>query len=242
MRRRSLLIGLGLSGTTGFARADLAQAIGHNVEISPTTLDLSGLGSTTTCTVLNNGTVPTSSQIRLRSWYQAYGQDVLSATTSVVASPPFISLAPGARQIVRIANLATSPASSETCYRLLLNELPSAGNLTNSGVTVLIAFSLPVFVAGTDARPPQLTASFAVGPDGRPALRIVNAGDVHARLSDVSYTLQNRRVFMMPGLVGYVLPHSTRDIMLPLVTMPQPGGLLAGVTQLQTEPTPIDLH
>jgi len=241
LRRRPFLIGLSLLGTAGPARADLSQAVGHNVQISPTTLDLGGLGSTTTCIVLNNGTVQTSSQIRLRSWFQAYGQDVLTETNDVVASPPFITLDPGTRQIVRVANLATSPGNSETCFRLLLNELPSAGNLTNSGVTVLIAFSLPVFVAGVDARPPQLTARFTFGPDGRPAIQFINAGDIHARLADVSYSLQGRSIFTMPGLAGYVLPHSTRDITLPIAKMPPKGGSLLGVTQLQTEPTPIEL-
>jgi len=241
LRRRPFLIGLGLFGAAGPARADLSPSLGHNVEISPTTLDLGSLGSTTTCTVLNNGTAQTSSQIRLRSWFQAYGQDVLTETNDVVASPPFISLDPGARQIVRIANLAANPGSSEICFRLLLNELPSAGNLTNSGVTVLIAFSLPVFVAGVDARPPQLTAHFTSGPDGRPAIQFVNAGDIHARLADVSYNAQGRTIFTMPGLAGYVLPHSTRVITLPVVKMPPKGGSLLGVTQLQSEPTPIEL-
>jgi len=152
-----------------------------------------------------------------------------------------MTLDPGARQIVRVANLAANPGGSETCFRLLLNELPSAGSLTNNGVTVLIAFSLPVFVAGTDARPPQLTAHFTSGQDGRPAIQFTNAGDIHARLADLSYNVQGRSIFVMPGLAGYVLPHSTRDITLPIAKLPPKGGSLLGVTQLQTQPTPIEL-
>jgi fimbrial chaperone protein len=192
MRRRPLIIGLGLSCAARRAAADVSQLLGQNVEISPTTLTLSGPGSTTICTVYNNGGAQTSSQIRLREWYQSYGQDVLIPTEDVVASPPFMTLEPGARQIVRVANLSAQPGASELCYRLLLNELPSPGSLTDTGVTVLIAFSLPVFVTGTDAQPPQLTASFGESTDGKPVLRILNSGDVHARLADVSYARPRR--------------------------------------------------
>jgi len=242
MQRRTFFIGLGLAGAARRAGADVAPLHGQRVEISPTTLSLSGPGSTTTCTVLNNADTVSASQIRLRQWYQSYGQDVLAETSDVVASPPFISLDPGTRQIVRVANLTAQPGGSELCFRLLLNELPSAGSLTNSGITMLIAFSLPVFVAGTDAAPPQITGQFAVGTDGRPVLRVINGGDIHARLSDLSYTLANRVIFRLPGLAGYVLPHSTRDIALPVLQAPPPGGVLLGQTQLQQTPTPIDLH
>jgi fimbrial chaperone protein len=224
------------------ARADGVAVRGQRVEISPTTLTLNGPGSTTTCTVLNNADTTTASQIRLRQWYQSYGQDVLAETSDVVASPPFISLDPGMRQIVRVANLSARAGGSEMSYRLLLNELPSAGNLTNSGITMLIAFSLPVFVAGIDAAPPQLRAQFAQGADGKPVLRINNDGDIHARLTDMSYTLAGRAIFRLPGLAGYVLAHSLRDLPLPGLRPPPPGGILRGQTQLQQSPTPIDLH
>lgn len=222
--------------------ADSPRNLAQNVEISPTTLDLGGPGSTTICTVFNNGGAVTSSQIRLRQWSQAAGQDVLSETSDVVASPPFMTLAPGARQIVRVANLSAQPGASETCYRLLLNQLPSAGSLTNTGITVLIAFSLPVFVAGADALPPRLSASFALGEDGKPVLRLVNDGDIHARLANVSYAVSNRPIFNLTGLVGYVLPHAMRDVRLPVDQIPPPGGQLTGLTQLQTVATAIDLH
>jgi fimbrial chaperone protein len=242
MQRRPFVIGLGISCAARTVRADVARTLGERVEISPTTLSLSGPGSTTTCTVLNNANATTASQIRLRQWYQSYGRDVLTDTTDVVASPPFISLDPGTRQIVRVANLSAQPGASEMCYRLLLNELPSAGSLTNSGIAVLIAFSLPVFVAGTDAAPPQLSAQFAQGDDGRPVLRLINGGDIHARLADISYTVSSDVLFRLPGLAGYVLPHSTRDLPLPVLQLPPPGGVLLGQTQLQLVPTQIDLR
>jgi len=238
MHRRQFIAGL--SCLPQIALADLPSIQGRNVEISPTTLNLAGPGSTTVCTVYNNGTETTSSQIRLRAWSQVDGQDVLADTQDVVASPPFMSLAPGARQIVRIVNLSAQAAESELAYRLLLNELPEAGSLTNNGITVLIAFNLPVFIAGVDAVPPQLSASFAQGAQG-PVLRFTNGGDVHVRLADVTYSVEERPFFTLPGLVGYVLAHSTRDVPLPIQAPPPFGGLLLGQTQLESSSTPIQL-
>jgi fimbrial chaperone protein len=242
MYRRPFFIGLGVSCFAQAARADISRILGQNVEISPTTLNLSGPGSTTTCTVFNNAGAPASSQIRLRGWNQSYGQDVLTETSDVVASPPFMSLNPGDSQIVRVANLTAQPGPAEMCYRLLLNELPNPGSLTNSGIKMLIAFSLPVFVAGTDAMPPQLTASFAQDVEGKPVLHFTNTGDIHARLAELSYTVGNEQVFTIPGLAGYVLAHSNRDIALPVMAMPPKNGVLKGLTQLQTTPTQIDLR
>jgi len=240
MHRRHFIIGLACAPRIAFA--DLPPIQGRNVEISPTTLNLAGPGSTTICTVFNNGTEPTASQIRLRAWSQVDGQDVLADTEDVVASPPFMSIQPGEKQIVRIVNLSAQPAGSELAYRLLLNELPEAGSLTNNGITVLIAFNLPVFVAGVDASPPELSASFAQGVDGGPVLRFNNDGDVHARLADVSYCVETRPLFTLPGLVGYVLAHSTRDVPLPISGPPPFGGLLSGQTQLEATSTPIQLR
>lgn len=239
MHRRHFIAGL--SCIPCLARADLPSIQGRNVEISPTTLSLAGPGATTICTVFNNGTETTASQIRLRAWSQVDGQDVLADTQDVVASPPFMSLPPGARQVVRIVNLAAQPSSSELAYRLLLNELPAAGSLTNNGITVLIAFNLPVFIAGVDAAPPQLSASFAQGADGNPVLRFTNGGDIHVRLADVTYSVEERPFFTLPGLVGYVLAHSTRDVPLPIPAPPPFGGLLVGQTQLEASSTPIQL-
>ncbi len=242
MRRRHVMTGLGLLCLPRLASANLPLITGRNVEISPIMLNLGGPGSTATCTVFNNGTAPTTSQIRLRRWTQVDGQDVLTDTNDVVASPPIMTIAPGAKQIVRVANLTAATGASELAYRMLLNELPEAGSLTNNGITVLVAFNLPVFIAGADAQPPQLTATFIQGVDGKPILRLHNDGDVHARLADISYTTKAGLIFKLPGLVGYVLPHSMRDIDLPNQQhLPSSGGVLTGQTQLQSSAMPIPL-
>jgi fimbrial chaperone protein len=240
MNRRNLILAAG--GLVAFpfaARADESRIQGRDVEISPTTLALRGPGDTTICTVLNNGTAQTRSQIRLKAWHQVAGQDVLVDTDDIVASPPFMTVDPGQQQLVRIANLGATPGETEQAYRLLLDELPAPGALTGVGIQVLLEFSVPLFVFGEDASPARLTASFAESSGGI-VIRFTNDGDVHARLSNVSYTTSaGATPVRIPGLAGYVLPRATKDLGTTLRGLPPAGGRLLAQTQLTASPVPI---
>ncbi len=240
-RRNLLLTGGALCTLPMVARANYPGLQGQDVEISPTTLSLGSPGDTTICMVLNNGTESTSSQIRLKLWRQDQGQDVLEDTEDIVASPPFMTIDPGSQQVVRIANLGAVPGQYELAYRLLLNELPSQTALTGTQIQVLLAFSVPLFIAGEAAAPPNLTARFADSADGI-ALQIANSGDVHAKLSNLSYRSRSGSpVFAIPGLAGYVLAHSVKNISTRLKEKPAIGGILVSQTQLTSSPTPIEL-
>ncbi|MCB8878293.1 fimbrial biogenesis chaperone [Acidisoma silvae] len=224
MNRRNLILATaGLLASSRNAFAQKGQQ-GQDVQISPTMLALGGVGDTAICTIFNNGTQPTSSQIRIKSWQQNSGQDVLSDTSDIVASPPFMTVQPNQRQVVRVANLSATPGATESAYRVLLNQLPSPGSLTGNGVQILLAFSVPLFIAGADAAPPLLQAQFVRGAGGV-ILRVQNSGDVHIRLADVAYhTRGGATVMRLPGLVGYVLARSTKDLDTKLSNAPPVGG------------------
>jgi fimbrial chaperone protein len=241
MNRRTLIIsaaGLLVGSRHAFAQR---SAQGQDVQISPTMLTLASVGDTTICTIFNNGTAPTSSQIRIKSWSQQAGQDVLTDTSDIVVSPPFMTVQPNQQQVVRVANLSATAGSTELSYRLLLNQLPSVGSLTGGGIQMLLAFSVPLFVSGTDAAPAQLDAQFLHGPGGI-ILRLRNSGDIHARLIDLIYQTRNGRVVMeIPGLAGYVLARSTKDIETRLTSLPPPGGRFTTRRDGTLQPVPISL-
>jgi fimbrial chaperone protein len=214
---------------------------GPDLEVSPTSLALDTPGSTTICTVSNNGSVATSAQIRVRAWHQASGQDVLGDTDDVVASPPFMTVGPGQQQIVRVANLSATAGATELAYRVWVNQLPTAGSLTGAGIRVLLAFNIPLFIAGVDASPPQLAASF-VRDEGSIVLRLSNSGDVHARVSNLSFKDGGGvQQVDIPGLACYVLAQSTRDLILRLQDLPAPGGDLRLQTQFTRGPTSVPI-
>jgi fimbrial chaperone protein len=187
---------------------------GRNLQISPTLINLGPEDTSAICSVWNNGTVPTTSQIRLMRWTQRNGKNILTPTDEVAASPPTMTVNPGDRQVVRIVNLSAKPRRNETAFRLLLNELPSSKALSGSGVQVLIAFSVPVFLGGTASAPPRLSANI-VHIGKQTFLRVHNHGSIHARIVNLDLKAGNRIVFRKMGLDGYVLPETYFDIQIP---------------------------
>ncbi|MEH3047326.1 fimbrial biogenesis chaperone [Sphingomonas adhaesiva] len=169
----------------------------------------------------NKGAEPVTLQVRTFAWSQARGEDQLDAQEAVVASPPIATVAPGARQLVRIIRRAPEGAP-ETAYRLLIDELPRPAPRGPDGAVqarlgVQMRYSIPLFTHAT-ATPgtPQLDARIAAGPDGR-VLSIRNTGTAHARLTDLRLVTGTREVTVHAGLTGYVLPGAT-------VTFALPGG------------------
>jgi len=218
-----------------------AQSDGPALNISPVGITLGGAGDTEICTVNNFGNEAAGAQVRIKSWTQSGGQDVLQDTSDVVASPPFMSIDPGQKQIVRVVNLSAASGASERAFRLLLNELPAPGTASAKGISFMLEFSVPMFMAGANSTPPQLQAAF-VAAGGRVVLRLTNQGDIHARLSNLTYQdPAGKKLIQLPGLAGYVLSHATRDLPIAMREMPPPGGTLKAQSQLTAGPEPIEL-
>jgi fimbrial chaperone protein len=240
-RRHLLLATAGMILPGGRAFAGAASSRGSGLDISPILLALGPVGESTICTVDNPGDTAVMGQIRIKSWRQVGGQDVLEDTTAVAASPPIMTVDPGERQIVRLVNLAAAPGPTEQAFRLLLNELPNADTATGFAVRVLIGFSLPVFIPGAGSAPPALQAAFVATPAGI-VLRLANHGDIHARLSDLKCRDRTGRpLLQVPELAGYVLCRSTRDFATGLRGIPAPGGTVTVQTQMSITPTLVPL-
>ncbi len=226
-------------GTRDAAWAE--NSSGPALNISPVGLTIGGTGDSQICTVNNFGGAAAGAQVRIKSWTQSGGQDVLTDTTDVVASPPFMSIDPGQKQIVRVVNLGAAPGQAEQAFRFLLNEIPAPGTQPGKGISFMLEFSVPIFMPGANIAPPQLQAAF-VEAGGRVVLRVVNRGDVHARLTNLAYqSPAGARLLHQPGLVGYVLSHATRDLPTGLRNLPPPGGTLTVQTQLSATPSPVAL-
>lgn len=194
----------------------------------------------------NRGAEPVSLQVRVLAWKQEDFNERYADQTDVIASPPFATVAPGQRQLIRMMRNKPVPAHTEKAFRIIIDEIPSPlnANATSKDKTVVglqlqMRYLLPLFMEGegiwthdrTDVKRDSATATkpllqwsiSTVG--GKSFLKVRNTGLVHARLSNVFWSNKGDAKKgvkpMVSGFMGYVLPQQE-------MRWPIPAGLLPG--------------
>lgn len=162
-------------------------------------------------------------QVRIFRWEQHNGQDTYTVQNQVIATPPFVQIPGGQKQLVRVLVQANIPAGQESAYRIIIDELPPVQPPTQVEETMAMAvkirmrYSLPLFIYGNGlaAKPTMnadedhwkdLQAQF-VTENKKVFIRITNRGLRTVRLVDVQLEtpgLQTKP--LMPGLAGYIMP------------------------------------
>lgn len=129
----------------------MAVSAAHSTEsftVSPTNLSVKG-GSPAEITVRSGGPGLMQGQVRVMRWNPAGGAGDLSPTRDVVASPVALRLAADQETTIRLVRVRKSAIGREPeCYRVLIDQLPGAGE---NGPTVkfTIRHSVPLcFVPG----------------------------------------------------------------------------------------------
>lgn len=199
------------------------QARAATLQISPVTIELQPGETATGLTLRNPGDTPLYGQVRVFQWGQANGDDTLTPTNDVIASPPLIEIAPHADQLVRLVRPAGAPPANEETYRLLIDELPPPGQAAGNGVTIRLRYSVPVFVeSGNPAARPVLAWRLVHVPTGW-ALRADNTGARRAQISAVQLIDDLGQTHeVTKGLLGYALAGQGRQwkVALPGATQP----------------------
>ena len=183
-------------------------ALSASLQVSPVSLELVAPSNASELTLHNLGDTPIDVQIRVFQWTQQDGEEQLTPTTDVVASPPAANLSPGQDYTVRVVRILDKPVEGEETYRLLVDELPQPSHETRSSVRFVFRYSIPVFFyqPGTDS---QLTWT-ALLTKNTINLAVRNEGARHVRISSLKIQdPSGATVSLRDGLVGYVLPHST---------------------------------
>lgn len=195
---RLLTLALWLAAATPATSGDL--------RLEPVSLTLRPGEEATTLWLSNTGRQPLQAQVRLFSWTQDGGGEVLVPTRELAVSPPLIEVPPLGRQRVRVVRLTGSTEPMEMAYRLVVDELPPAG-VPASGNESLLRYSIPVFLQPASASAkPQLSARIDEDEAGNRLLRLENSGDRHARIAALAYVgTGGRRHPLAPNLAGYVL-------------------------------------
>lgn len=220
--------------------AVLPTATAANLQISPVMIHFQAGQGASGITLQNLGQQPVYGQVRVFLWDQQNGEDVLTPTQDVVASPPIIQVGAESSQTIRLVRRGAAQPGEQS-YRVLIDEIPSAGTGgANSGVDFRLRYSVPVFMAPATPAAPQLSWQFyreGGKPDGDWMLKLSNTGQLHAQLgaTTVSNTA-GREYALSQGLMGYALAGRVRIWRLQVAKDAQLGGELSIRSQVNAQP------
>lgn len=185
--------------------------------ISPLRLEFDDAVRDSELEIRNTGQEPLDVQLRVESWAQDdRGEDVLSATDTIIVFPRIARVEAGASRIFRIAHRIPGPIESEYSYRLFAEELVSEEDA--EALQFALQISIPVFVRSPDLAPALEIASSGVS-DRTLDLVVENRGSATGRVGEIRATGLGEgtgEVFTAQGNGWYVLPGARRVFSVPL--------------------------
>lgn len=190
----------------------MAPMAAGSLEIGPVRVQMLGKERTSTINVRNISESPTGVQVRAVDWNQPGGEDVYAPSTSLVASPPLMQLAPGESQTIRLVVREAPNAGGETAFRLILDEVPNPAAPNGAGVQTAVRALVPVFVTPSGKSRPKLRWTAVRSAQGI-RLTAFNDGDTYDRLLDMSVSAAGQPV--NGAVEGYVLSRGSRSWLLP---------------------------
>lgn len=217
-RKMRLTHGLVFATLTASGGAALAQGL----EVAPVLVQMPAGQLAATVTATNRSTHSIAVQLRPFAWDQDGGVDHLKPTDGLAVSPPITQIDAGATQTFRLV-LRHPSDSSETAFRLLLDEIPPPA--APGFVAVALRLSLPVF-AEPDTRA-VTNLSWRIVADGpRTRLMAHNAGSQHARVIKPEIKVGGSSPIQVAATVNpYVLPGAERSWQVGVA-----GGLRPGMS------------
>jgi fimbrial chaperone protein len=193
--------------------ADTASAA--SLSVLPILISVPQPSAMTTITLHNREARPLNAQVRVFRWTQVDGEDRLEPTSDVIASPPIVTISPGADYSVRLQRVATGEITGEEAYRTVVDELPNPNRQRNGAIALVLRYIVPTFFLSPDAAQPKLSWSLT-REDGATVLTAVNSGDKRIQIVDLKLkTGKGRTLLVGKGLAGYVLGHSSHAWVVP---------------------------
>jgi len=220
------------------AAASLAlPAMAANLQISPVMINLRAGQGASGITLQNLGEVAVYGQVRVYQWEQKDGDDMLTPTTDVVASPPIIQIGPKSSQMIRLVRRSEQLPASELTYRILIDEIPKDDGPA-SGVDIRLRYSVPLFVLPADERAAPALAWSVFKKEGIWMLRVRNSGTQRAQIGALQLSNAAGQQFeIATGLFGYVLAGRVREWRLPTSGDADLNGTLAVKANINARPT-----
>jgi fimbrial chaperone protein len=227
---------LGLIGAAWLSWLALPAAAA-NLQISPVMINLRAGQGASGITMQNLGERAVYGQVRVYLWEQKDGDDVLTPTQDVVASPPIIQIGPKSSQMIRLVRRSEQLPASELTYRILIDEIPKDDGPA-SGVDIRLRYSVPLFVLPADERAAPELAWSVFRKDGFWMLRVRNSGNQRAQIGALVLSNAAGKEFeIAAGLFGYVLAGRVREWRLPTPGEADLNGTLAVKANINSRPT-----
>lgn len=183
-----------------------------SLQISQVMVELRANESAYGLTLRNPGEHPLYGQVRVFRWDQSLGEDALTPTQDLVASPPIIQIAAHGEQQVRLIRRDTEPVMTEQSYRILIDEIPTPDTTVANGVNIQLRYSVPAFIEppGAQGKP---VLSWHLAQDERGwLLRVSNTGNRRGQIGTVQLAAADGKTHILnSGLLGYALPGRTRQ-------------------------------
>lgn len=231
---RARIVGLMTAQLLAWLGLPVAAA---NLQISPVMINLRAGQGATGITLQNLGEQAVYGQVRVYLWEQKDGDDVLTATQDVVASPPIIQINPKSSQMIRLVRRNEQLPASELYYRVLIDEIPKDDSGPASGVDIRLRYSVPMFVLPADERAAPALAWAVYKKEGIWMLRVRNSGTQRAQIGALELSNAAGQQFVIaPGLFGYVLAGKLREWRLPTSGDADLNGTLTVKANVNTRP------
>jgi fimbrial chaperone protein len=207
-----------------------------SLQISPVMINLRRTQTATGISLQNDGDVPIYGQVRVFLWDQKGGDDVLTPTDELIASPPVMQIAPKSAQTIRLVRRSGAAPGPERQFRVLIDEVPTTAE-AREGVSIKLQYSVPVFIAATAPNvAPQLAWQF-FKRDNAWYLRVTNTGTLHAQIGATTLaTSDGKQYELSKGLLGYALAGRQREWRLALPPALALGGVLGIRANINTRP------
>jgi len=213
---------LGIFAAGALLLAGVAPAQAASLSVSPILLEMSAKTPTRTLEISNPGDQPVTVQVRVFAWRNGGEEDQYVATQDIGFSPPMFQLAPGARQVVRLAARVTP--TREMSYRVFIDQIQTTQQ--EGGVSMPVRMALPLFL--TPDGETRTAVDWRLEREGDATLLVArNTGGRRLRVTDLAVEGPAGAQIVERGLAGYVLAGQERAWRLKTPSEPRVTGVRA---------------
>lgn len=156
-------------------------------------------------------------QVTAVNWSQKDGKDVYTPTKDLIISPPFMRVAPGSTQVLRVGLRKPHDPNIEGTYRINIKEVTPHSN--KPGIEFRLNESLPIFIAPDKPSNTAILSLKATKDPHRYTLKIKNTGNTHLQLISLKITDDKNKTENITGNPLYVLSQQEGEIPLNITTL-----------------------